>query len=168
MEVLCAQAFLAAGWTARLGSHFTSDPFDTIRELDVLAEKEERLPALGDLTFRLRVLVSCRGFPTERAPLMYSVSTSCVPSFSPRLLSSHRARQSNTGVPHYGTLPSLEEASAKRLLSATSLAAARPVVAFDMLERNVSIRRGANKVATASYKRCGDGDRQLYSASIAQ
>jgi hypothetical protein len=99
MEVLCAQAFLAAGWTARLGSHFNSDPFDTIRELDVLAEKEEQLPALGDLTFRLRVLVSCRGFPSERAPLTYSVSTSSVPSFSPRSLSSHRARQSNTGGP---------------------------------------------------------------------
>jgi hypothetical protein len=50
------------------------------------------------------------------------------------------------------------------LLSATSLAAARPVVAFDMLERNVTTGKGTKKVAIASYKRCGDGDRQLYSA----
>jgi hypothetical protein len=61
LEVVCAQAFLAAGWTARLGSYF-SDGLDGTRELDVLAEREELLPAPLAIPVRIRALVSCRGF----------------------------------------------------------------------------------------------------------
>ena len=79
LEVVCAQGFLAAGWKARLGSHF-EDGLATSRELDVLAEREALLPPPHNMTVRVRALVSCRGFPAERSPLVYSVSTSCVPS----------------------------------------------------------------------------------------
>jgi hypothetical protein len=42
LEVGCAQALLAAGWNARLGSHFTGEGLDGTRELDVLAESEKQ------------------------------------------------------------------------------------------------------------------------------
>lgn len=66
LEVACAQAFLAAGWSARLGAHFARGALDEDRELDVLAVKEERLLARSGVTVRLRALISCRGFPSER------------------------------------------------------------------------------------------------------
>src|SRR5437867_7344057 len=134
LEVVCAQAFLAAGWTARLGSYF-SDGLDGTRELDVLAEREELLPAPLAIPVRIRALVSCRGFPPERSPLTYSVSKSCVPSFSVRLLSSHRVYRSPNAPVNYGRLEHLEKPAALHLLEAAGLREARPIVAFDMIER---------------------------------
>ena len=43
LEVECAEAFLAAGWTARLGSYYADGALDVPRELDVLAEKSVKL-----------------------------------------------------------------------------------------------------------------------------
>jgi hypothetical protein len=154
LEVACVQSFLSAGWSARLGSHFASGALDEARELDV---KEERFPAQSEVTVRLRALISCRGFPNERVPLTYSVSSGCVPTFSPRLLSSHRARQAVQGV-DYGTLPDLEEHSATHLLRATELLTARAIVAFDILERTFPKERRGTKapLPTPTYKNLGD------------
>jgi hypothetical protein len=158
LEVACAQAFLAAGWNARLGSHFAAGALDEARELDVLAVKEERIAAKNRLLVRLRVLTSCRGFPEGRVPLTYSVSSSCVPSFAPRLMSSHRTKQA------YGTLPELEENGAVRLLHTASLDTARPLVAFDIIERTDPSRAKRPDVPRRdpTYKSVGDG--QLFKA----
>jgi hypothetical protein len=158
LEVACAQAFLAAGWSARLGSHFASGALDEARELDVLAVKDETLLTRTGVTARLRVLISCRGFPNERVPLTYSVSSSCVPSFAPRLLSSHRERAG------YGVLPELEERSASQLLRVTELDTARALVAFDIIERTLP-KEGKGKNAPprpTTYKIVGD--EQLFKA----
>jgi hypothetical protein len=155
LEVQCAQVFLAAGWTARLSSHFADRWLETERELDILAIKEDVVKP-WDLPFRLRLLISCRGFPPGRSPLTYSVTTSNVPSFAPRLVSTYRSRQG------FGLLPDLESASASQLLLMTSLNGARPLIAFDMIERNETARRNSGKgqsEPTVSYQRCGD--RQL-------
>jgi hypothetical protein len=168
LEVSCAEGFLGAGWKARLGSHFADGALDTIRELDVLAEKEEVLAA--SLPVRVRALVSCRGFPPERSPLAYSVSQSSVPSFAPRVLSGHRTQdQPWPGLgPAYGPLDDLEGRAATRLLQASELSASRSLVAFDMLERNEVVPKRKKNMntdeATATYSRCRDGDRQLFGA----
>jgi hypothetical protein len=161
LEVACAQALLAAGWSARLGAHFASGALDEDRELDVLAVKEERLLARSGVTIRLRALISCRGFPSERAPLTYSVSSSCVPSFAPRLLSSHRALQAVQGVQH-GTLPGLEQHGAAELLRVTELDTERALVAFDIIERMLPKGRKKGQLGTTTYKAIGDG--QLFKA----
>jgi hypothetical protein len=162
LEVSCAEQFLAAGWKARLGSHFADGALDVIRELDVLVEKEYLLPR--DLPVRVRALMSCRGFPPERSPLAYSVSQSSVPSFSPRLLSSHRTYQPWPGrTQSSGPLDELEGSAAARLLQATNLTESRPLVAFDMLERTETVP-GKKKPAGITSSRCRDGDRLLFSA----
>jgi hypothetical protein len=162
LEVNCAEAFLAAGWKARLGSHFADGALDVVRELDVLVEKEDLL-SLG-MAVRVRALVSCKGFPPERSPLAYSVSQSSLLSFSPRLLSSHRTPQpwpnhSQT----FGPLDELEGCAAARLLRAADLTESRPLVAFDMLERTETIAR-KKKPVEVTYTRSRDGDRLLFNA----
>jgi hypothetical protein len=158
LEVTCAQQFLSAGWKARLGSYFTEGELKTLRELDVLAEKEEVLPRLAGAICRVRVVVSCKGFPPERSPLAYSVSTGCVPSHAPCLLSSHREHHQRLGSRTSGPLPDLEAAGADVLLRASSLHGARPLVAFDMLERKEETRRkGKDQIeTTVEFNRCGD------------
>ncbi len=158
LEVTCAQQFLSAGWKARLGSYFTDGELKTLRELDVLAQKEVVLAEREHTICRVRATVSCRGFPPERSPLAYSVSTGCVPSFAPCLLSSHRGRQSN------GALAELEAISARRLLSVSGLEATRPLVAFDMMERVERTRKTGKEQTetTVSFVRCKDGDHQLF------
>jgi hypothetical protein len=165
LEVVCAEAFLGAGWKPRLGSHFADGALGTIRELDVLVEKEENLPGRS-LTVRVRALLSCRDFPPERSPLTYSVSTARVPSFEPRLLSSHRATERLlVSGRSFGPLLEAEAGGAARLLRATNLDAARPLVAFDMFERTEQAsKKGKNKKATVGFQRCRDGDRRLFSA----
>lgn len=165
LEVSCAEVFLEAGWKARLGSHFADGALDVVRELDVLAEKE-RLMEPG-IPVRVRVLLSCRGFPSERSPLVYSVSESSVPSVSPSLLSSHRTQQQWHRVEqNCGPLDYLEGPAAVRLLQAANLTGSRPVVAFDMIERTETTPvKGPNKGETlATYSRGRDGDRQLFGA----
>ena len=165
LEVSCAEAFLAAGWRARLGSHFADGALDVIRELDVLAEKEE--PLSSDIPVRGRAVVSCRGFPPDRSPLMYSVSQSSVPSFLPRLLSSHRTRQPWPGQEQaYGPLDDLEGRAAAQLLNASGLTGSRPLVAFDMLERTETKPKRSKNAgeAAVTYGRSRDGDRLLFGA----
>jgi hypothetical protein len=166
LEVSCAEGFLGAGWKARLGAHFADGALDVIRELDVLAEKEEVLAA--SLPVRVRALVSCRGFPPERSPLAYSVSQSSVPSFAPRVLSGHRTQEHPWPGrdPAYGPLDDLEGRAATRLLQASELSASRSLVAFDMLERNEVVSKKTKNIdeATVTYSRCRDGYRQLFGA----
>lgn len=164
LEVACAQALLGAGWTPRLGSYFADGALDTLRELDVLAEKKEVFPALSELTVRVRALVSCRGFPADRSPLTYSVSTACVPIPAPRLLTSHRARRARVpGGQPYGSIPDLEERAAARFLDVSGLSSARPLVAFDMIERIEKVAKG-DAAAPIEYKRSAEGDKRLFLA----
>src|SRR5437870_118035 len=90
LEVRCAEAFLAANWTARLGSYYSDGTLDVPRELDVLAHRGARLHAATGVVASMRVLISCRAFPEDRSPLAYSVSKRSVPSFAPRLFVEHR------------------------------------------------------------------------------
>jgi hypothetical protein len=165
LEISCAEAFLAAGWKARLGSYFTDGALDVFRELDVLAEKERLLEP--GIPVRVRVLLSCRGFPSERSPLVYSVSESSVPSVSPGLLSGHRSQQQwNHVEQNYGPLDYLEGPAALHLLKAANLTSSRSVVAFDMIERTEIVpRKGPDKNrALVTYSRARDGDRLLFGA----
>jgi hypothetical protein len=167
LEVVCAEAFLANGWKARLGSHFADLSLDTIRELDVLAEREAVSPGPTGITVRVRALVSCRGFPLERSPLMYSVSPSSVPIFEPRLLSSHRVHVKLPGAEHtYGPLDNVERPAAALLMEAGKLEFSRPLVAFDMLERTETVlNKGKPKEELlVNFVRCRDGDKQLFGA----
>jgi hypothetical protein len=67
---------------------------------------------------------------------------------------------------NYGPLPDLEEAAASRLLQATSLDTTRPLVAFDMIERNEIVKKkGKDKSEiTVEFRRCADGDRHMFTA----
>lgn len=141
LEVECAEAFLAASWTARLGSYYADGALDVPRELDVLAEKSVKLDVVTGVTARVRALVSCRGFPEERSPLLYSVSRTSVPSYEPRLFVEHRGPWVlELGSQPYGPLPTLEVKSALHILELSDLMTARPIVAFDMIERTETIR----------------------------
>jgi hypothetical protein len=160
LEVSCAQALLAHGWTAQLGSHFKDGALDIIRELDVLAEKTGKVPNFEQVTFRLRLLVSCRGFLPDRAALAYSVSNVSVPTPKAGLLSSYRGRKLNRHGTSTGPFYDLEQAAAAELLRLTLLNQAAPFVAFDLLE--YSQPKSGSK--PAEYKRAGDGDRQLFTA----
>jgi hypothetical protein len=164
LEVACAQAFLAEGWKARLGSYFEDGL--AVRELDVLAVREELLPAPHHFTVRVRALVSCRGFPPERSPLVYSVSTSCVPSFAPRLMSSFRVYKCSPGAQTYGRLLQAEADGAAQLFRHTQLNTARPVVSFDIIEQTKKVSKHGKDEGkvTFDYRRPGDGDRQLFGA----
>jgi len=165
LEVACAEAFFAAGWKARLGSHFADGALDVIRELDVLVEKEQLLAPSTPI--RVRVLLSCRGFPPERSPMVYSVSESSVPTVTPRVLSSHRTHQVWPSFEqNYGPIDPVEEPAAARLLEAAGLSKSRPVIAFDIVERTETVpTKGPDKgKVLATYARGRDGDRSMFAA----
>src|SRR5438105_2472790 len=109
LEVECAEAFLAAGWTARLGSYYADGALDVPRELDVLAARSVGLDGATGVSARVRALISCRGFPEERSPLLYSVSATSVPTYEPRLFVEHRGPWPLApGSMAYGSLSALE------------------------------------------------------------
>ena len=167
LEVECAEAFLAAGWTARLGSYYADGALDVPRELDVLAEKSVNLDGATGVTARVRTLISCRGFAAERSPLLYSVSGTSVPSYEPRLFVEHRGPWAlELGSQPYGPLPALETKSANRALEFADLTTARPIVAFDMIERTETIRikKDGPQPPVVTYARMKDGDSSLFKA----
>jgi hypothetical protein len=167
LEVECAEAFLAAGWKARLGSYYADGAFDVPRELDVLVEKSIKLDSVTEVTARVRALVSCRGFPEERSPLLYSVSEKSVPSYEPRLFVEHRGPWAlKPGSQPHGPLPMLEIKSARRALEFADLTTARPIVAFDMIERTETIRikKKVPQPPEVSYTRMKDGDSSIFKA----
>jgi hypothetical protein len=157
-EVLCAEAFLKAKWVARLSSHYQDGP--KTRELDVLAEKQFglKLPG-GHVTACVRALVSCRGFPEERAALVYSVSRSSVPSYEPALLTAHHLVHADDQRSN-GPMPAIAEEGAIALLSKSNLLnKANPIVAFDIIEREENIVKDrTTKLETVkdTYERKGD------------
>jgi len=67
-------------------------------------------------------------------------------------------------LPTYGQLPHLEEHSATQLLHAAGLNAARPLVAFDVLERPDPPKNKAGQTKAPTLKRAADGDRYLFRA----
>src|SRR5262249_43212234 len=158
LEVLCAEHLLAEGWSAWLGSHFADN--DTIRELDVLAEKSTWIDYL-QVTCKIRLLLSCKGFPREWSPVSYSVSRSHVPGIGDHFLSSHRARF-RVQESEYGPIPNLESDAASHFMLAAALADTRPVVAFDVFERIDGKPTKPSRSSATTYKRRGDGDRRIF------
>ena len=136
LEVAAAQAFLGrASWSAALGTYFEErNTLKPPRELDVLTTRETSIVGqLGtDLTCRVRGLVSCKGFSPRQQPVAYSVATSSVPGFAPRLLSQHRAQRVPYGE-SYGRLVDIEAEAATRLLTALGMATSSPLVALDII-----------------------------------
>src|SRR5206468_5412605 len=81
LEVQCAAAFLKAGWEVQLGTYYHDISSDKPRELDLLVQKNVPFntgsggrPGQHQHFFRLRVLCSCKGFPSDSKPVAYSVS----------------------------------------------------------------------------------------------
>jgi len=150
LEVTAAQAFLAKQWAARLGTHF--DEINSVkgpRELDVLATKMAVFgpnPTSSDspMTCRVRALVSCMGFRPDQSPLTYSASSVPVPP--PLLLSNHRRREGGAGP-----VPELERAGASLLLRDLKLHTSRPIVAFDILQREVKKNKHSTNNVLARY-----------------
>jgi hypothetical protein len=150
LEVTAAQAFLAKKWTARLGTHF--DEINSVkgpRELDVLATKVALFgpnPSSSDnsMTCQVRALVSCKGFRPDQSPLTYSASS--VPGPPPLLLSNHRRRQGGAGP-----VPELERAGARLLLTELKLDTSKPIVAFDILQREAKKNKRSKNRVLARY-----------------
>jgi len=129
LEVECAMAFLAERWLPRLGCYYRNN-----RELDVLATREEHLKESG-IICRVRVVVSCRGFPAKHAPLAYSVSDGCVPALPPSFLAEHRWSSATSRSTH-GALVDIEHQVAQWTIGHAQMGTQRPLVAFDLAERN--------------------------------
>ena len=163
LEVACAQAFIAKGWQARLGSYY-EDPAKGARELDALVLKEETIQAPAPLVCRLRVLASCRGFPPDTSPLTYSVSAGTAQTFAPKLFARYHAMQP---IPPkqtaYGPIDEIEESGARHLLRLSHLEKSRPVVALAQLNRS-EMTKGKGKQASKKVGYKIQGDKELFSA----
>jgi len=160
LEVATAEGFAQNGWKARLGSYFADGALDVPRELDVLAERESRLPS--GLPVRVRALISCKAFPPDRSPIAYSVPKDSALSFTPGLLTSHRSPTAWAGgLQTTGPLPDIEERAALQLLQNVQLDQAGPLVAFDQFQR-IEVRKKGQPKPEVTYKRLPDGDKQLF------
>lgn len=174
LEVLCGQAFLRSrthSWKAQLGSYFQDG--DRVRELDVLAQRQEVLPKTGILC-RMRVLVSCRGFPPDAAPLAYSVGRASPLLRKPSLLATYRRPSTHvTGREDREVSILLGMDTAPMLLSALGLDAQREIVALDVIQQDKEKqqqRRGVNATSTVAADQTAapilklKNDERIYSA----
>jgi hypothetical protein len=153
LEVSCTQAFIAAGWDVDLGSYYVDG--DRVRELDVLATKTlERNVDGRFFPIRVRAFVSCKGCRPTCSPLVYSVSKSNVPPCTPRFSSYHRNSTGSVSPESYGRSTNIEDAAAAILFEETALGDTRPLVAFDVIEREEITRK--QQEPTVSYKSIGD------------
>jgi hypothetical protein len=163
LEVQCALAFLRRGeWAANLSSYFEDPASGIPRELDVLADRWERLGNEGggvSVICRLRALVSCKGFPPAHSPMAYSVSRECVPPFEEAVL----YENSEAGA---GTADAVSKGAGEKLLEVSGLTAARPLIAFDVIEREEREKKGKGKAGTdppfVAFRSRPNGDRPLY------
>ena len=90
-----------------------------------------------------------------------------MPSYEPRLFVEHRGPWAlEPGSQPYGPLPTLEVKSALRILEFADLMTARPIVAFDMIERTETIRTKTDALQppVVAYTRMKDGDSTLFKA----
>jgi len=152
LEVECARAFMAGGWTTRLGWYFEDGA--RTRELDVLATKVSGPPTMP---WKIRALISCKGFPAEKSPMTYSVSRQALKGYDPMLLAQYRLPGGRRipGGDQFGRLEEIEYNSGGILSVSHTLKDCRPFVAFDTLERKC-VARG--KTEDIEFKRCGDLD----------
>lgn len=158
LEVQCAEAFLRAGWGVRLGTYFHDVSSEKVRELDVLIENTKQFE--GHASNRdviqwkvcLRILGSCKGFPSECEPATYSMSASSNTVHRPCFMYYSR------GPFGVGATPSMGHHSASRVLNHANLTA-RQVVGFDIFERELRGKRKDEKSpALFEYKRKTDKD----------
>jgi hypothetical protein len=74
LEVECAVAFLKAKWHVRLGTYYNDAISEKIRELDVYVERHQVIKVANKVCkLRLRILGSCKGFPSDQGPATYSI-----------------------------------------------------------------------------------------------
>lgn len=168
LEVLCGQAFLKSrtgSWRAQLGSYFQDG--ERVRELDVLAERQEVLPKTGILC-RMRALVSCRGFPADARPLAYSIGHASPLLRKPSLLATYR-RPSTHVTPRedreVSILLGLDMAPV--LMSALGLDVQRAIVALDVIQEDKEKQRKGGKATNhAAVEPCLKlkGDERIYGA----
>ncbi|MBX3157106.1 MAG: hypothetical protein KF773_14115 [Deltaproteobacteria bacterium] len=133
LEVVCALAFGRHGrmsWGPRLGTYYRDG--DVLRELDILAEREEMLE--WNTRYRMRLLISCRGFvPDVTGPLTYSLAPVSPLVLKPSFVAAYRSKHANYPNPAHGA--ELAESAAEHALKHKQFAGARPLVAFDMIKR---------------------------------
>jgi len=149
LEVRCAQAFLEAhgaerspGWEVRLGGYYLDPITGKSRELDVQAIKR-KYQKLNDSEVEcvLRVMISCKGFPAEEAPVTYSVQRGSIDVTSDPRLPHEIKRITNPGSRLVGPRTFIGSGfgkeGAKFLLNSTKLSLygrsreSRIVVGFD-------------------------------------
>ena len=146
LEVACAQAFIGAEWTVDLGSYFADG--DRIREFDVLASRVVMMEH-GSKNARIcvRALVSCKGCKPTCSPLAYSVSESNIPPCRPRVRSLWR-------FGGWRRRDDLEQDAGAVLIKCSELTNARPLIAFDVVEREETSKQG--RATTVTFKSVGD------------
>jgi hypothetical protein len=131
LEVACAREFLKYGhdWRVHLGSYF-DDGQGPPRELDVLATREERVQhERGAAVYRVRAVISCRGFPDDAYPLTYSVASASPLVLPSRLPLALRGWQ-ESHLHRFGSQ------MAVAWLTHTRTNTERPIVALDVLQPN--------------------------------
>lgn len=135
LEVQCAEAFLKAGWNARLGSYYHDLFSDKIRELDVYIQKQQPLSTNNlQCNVSIRILGSCKGFPPEHAPVTYSVSQSRNLADKPVFMYDGRG--------HSGPIRrDMGRQGAAHFLHRSGLKESKQVVGFDIFQRKENTKK---------------------------
>jgi len=132
-------AFMQAGWTTHLGSYYVDHVSKIPRELDVLIQKEKIYQpkqhhglAVGKFHARMRVLCSCKGFPTDLSPITYSLSGANHSDllYQPIFTSMFR------GNFNIGRLDRIAKDAANLVIKRPELQIAGQVIAFDTYKMN--------------------------------
>lgn len=157
LEVDCAMKFLGANtspelsprWQVVIGSHYLDATSGKIRELDVLAVKQNSITVDSRQQFDcvLEVYCSCKGFSGDIGPVTYSVAESSVPNLvHPSLLQTLPPRRTE----EHGEF---EAEVGKKLLTAVGLEREPRIVGMDVFKE--APRSGQR---TREYIRLGDQD----------
>lgn len=137
LEVQCASVFLKAGWQVQLGTYYHDVSSDKPRELDLLIHKNisfetapanRSLPGENQHSFRLRVLCSCKGFPSDTKPATFSISSTSRSVLKPKIIYYSRGA--------YGArfFPESSHKWADAFLQYSSLSQARQIIGFDIFQ----------------------------------
>jgi|ERR1051325_1510835 hypothetical protein len=159
LEVRCAEAFIKAKWTVRIGTYYR-DTYGELRELDFWAERILGFETTGQhgtiqWTVPVRVLGSCKGFPKNTSPVSYSISSQSLAIEQP-LFMCYSCGIHGSNVTHH-----LQKITAEWLLTKLNTSS-RQVVGFDIFHREEDKKK--NSKVPAKYSR--KGDRDLYKEGL--